>query len=283
MYLRNPIALATLSLSIVAALPAAAQSSTEAPDLRGDRVTIGAGVASLPDYEGSDDSQIAPLGVVIGQVSGIEFWTRGTDLYVDLIPDAPGPGTHFEAGPIAGVNLNRTGKVDDPQVAALGKLDTAVEVGGFVGISRQGVLTSDYDRLSARIAVTADVAGAHDSYVVSPQVAYSTPLSRQTYVSLNLSADYVGKGYGRTYYDVTPAGSAASGLSPYAVAGSGFKSVTAGLFGIQSLSGDLLHGLGLGAGVAYTRILGDYADSPIVADAGSADQWLAAVGLSYTF
>src|SRR3546814_3428917 len=52
---------------------------------------------------------------------------------------------------------------------------------------------------------------------------------------------------------------------------------------MQGLTGDLLHGLSIAAGVSYSRMLGKYADSPIVADAGDADQWVGAVGLSYTF
>ena len=37
------------------------------------------------------------------------------------------------------------------------------------------------------------------------------------------------------------------------------------------------------AGVAYSRLLGDFKRSPIVAIAGDADQYLAALGLAYTF
>jgi outer membrane scaffolding protein for murein synthesis (MipA/OmpV family) len=37
------------------------------------------------------------------------------------------------------------------------------------------------------------------------------------------------------------------------------------------------------AGANYTRLLGSAADSPIVRTAGSRGQWLAAVGLAYTF
>jgi len=34
---------------------------------------------------------------------------------------------------------------------------------------------------------------------------------------------------------------------------------------------------------AYSHLSGDFKDSPIVDDRGSAGQWLAAVGLAYTF
>ena len=280
MFIRSFIA---ASVAVVAAQPALAQNSTSGVDTSGDRVMIGVGAATVPDYEGADTNQWTPAALVNGRVSGIDFWSRGTQLYVDVIPDSPGPGTKFSAGPIAGVRLNRTNKVDNLQVRALGKVDTAYELGGFVGVSRTGVITSDYDTLSARVAVVADVAGAYDSYVITPQISYLTPLSRTTAVGLSASADYVGKGYGRTYFSVTPQGSAASGLRTYDISDSGFKNVSFGLYGTQSITGDLLHGLGVGGGVFYTRLLGKYKDSPLVSDVGDADQWTIGAGLTYTF
>ena len=44
--------------------------------------------AIVPDYEGSDDYRIIPAGAIRGKVSGISFTTRGTYLYVDVVPAA---------------------------------------------------------------------------------------------------------------------------------------------------------------------------------------------------
>lgn len=248
-------------------------------------LTLGAGVATVPSYEGSDDGVLVPLAQARGKVSDFAFWTRGTSLYVDAIPNRDDSAIDFELGPVVNVNLNRTRRIKDPQVRALGKLDTAVEVGGFVGIGKTGVITSDYDNLSARVSWMKDVAGAHGSYIVTPTVEYMTPLSTKAFVGLGVSADYVGKGYGRYYYDIDAAGSTASGLPVYTGAGdkAGFKKVGVNLTGGYSLSGDLRRGWALFAVGGYSRILGDYADSPIVAIAGSRDQWIGAVGIGYTF
>jgi outer membrane protein len=102
-------------------------------------------------------------------------------------------------------------------------------------------------------------------------------------VAFGLSADYAGKGFGRTYAAVTPIGTINSGLRTYDINDSGFRRVNVSAFALQSLSGDLRRGFGVGAGVLYGRMLGKYKDSPIVADVGDADQWLGAVGLTYTF
>jgi outer membrane scaffolding protein for murein synthesis (MipA/OmpV family) len=247
------------------------------------RVTIGVGAATLPDYEGADENSITPGAIVVGKIADHDLFTRGTQLYFNLIPSASGPGTNFELGVIGAVRLDRTNKVDDLRVRALGKLDTACEAGGYVGISRTGVITSDYDTLTVRVAYVHDLSDAYDSYVVTPQINYATPLSPRTLVSVGASADYVGKGYGRTYFGVTPAGAIASGLRAYSINDSGWKRYNLTAFVLQSLSGDLRRGFGLGAGVLYGRLLGDYKRSPIVSDVGDADQLAAAVGLTYTF
>jgi len=221
-----------------------------------------------------------------GKVSDFAFWTRGPSLYIDAIPNR-GEGIDFQLGPVAGVRFDRTSRksIKDAAVRALGERDVAVEVGGFVGIGKTGVLTSDYDNLSARVAITKDVAGAHDSYVITPAIEYFAPLSTRSFVGLGVSADYVGKKYGRYYYDVDAAGALASGLPAYSRAGegSGFKKVGVNLTGGLSLSGDLRKGWALFALGGYSRMLGDYADSPVVSIAGSKNQWIGAVGIGYTF
>ena len=249
----------------------------------GDRVTIGVGAAYLPDYDGSEDSQFSPAAIAVGRVGGIDFFTRGTQLYVDLAADRPGPGTNLELGVIGGVRLDRTGGIENDQVDALGEIDTAYEVGAFVGVSRTGVITSDFDTLTARVGFVHDVSGTHRSFVVTPQVNYTTPLSTRTLVSLGVSADYVGRGYNRTYSGVTTAQSLASGLRAFDGADEGFRRVNLSALAVQSLSGDLRRGLGLGAGVLYGRLLGRAKDSPIVRDVGDRDQWSFAAGLTYTF
>ena len=247
------------------------------------RITVGIGAVSLPDYDGADSNDILPGAVVVGRYEGYDFFTRGTQLYVDLVRDAPGPGTGFELGLIGAVRRERVSNIDNAQVRALGKIDTAYEAGAFAGVTRTGVITSDFDTLTARVAVVQDVGGAHKSYVITPQLTYTTPLSTSTLVSLGVAADYVGKGYGRTYYSIAPGQTLASGLRAFDAEDSGWKQLNFSLFGVQSLSGDLRRGFGIGGGVLYGRVLGRYKNSPIVRDVGDKDQWSFAGGVTYTF
>lgn len=273
---------ATVVATMSFAAPALAQEEEQHSSL-----TVGLGLAAIPSYEGSDDYRMLPLPQVRGKVKDHSFWTRGASVYVDAIADPEGEGWDFELGPMATVRFDRSSikNIRDDAVRALGKRDVAVEVGGFVGIGKTGVITSPYDMLSARVAVAKDVAGAHDSYVVTPQIEYMTPLSRTAFVGMGLSAEYVGKKYGRTYFDISPEEAVASGLPAYDAAGrgSGFKRVSLSLAGGKSLSGDLRKGWAVFAGAGYGRLLGRYADSPIVKDAGRRDQWLGGLGIAYTF
>lgn len=265
----------------VAMIPASAfaQDASDAPPR--DSVTIGVGAASIPRFEGASDNTIIPAAAIRGKVSGISFSTVGTGLYVDLVPARAVTGIDFILGPVAHVTLNRTSRkrTRDPQINALGKLDVAVELGGNVGISRTGVLTSDFDTLSFDVAVTHDVTGTHNSLIVTPTFAYAMPLSKTLYIGASVSANYVGKGYGRTYFGVGAAQNLASALPVYDP-GSGIKDINFGLLSNVSLLGDLRRGLSLFALGNYARLLGDFGRSPIVRDRG---QWFGSVGLAYTF
>jgi len=259
--------------------------SPASTETSGNEITVAVGMGLTPSYEGSDDYNITPGILVRGKVAGMPFFSRGTNLHLDVVPNDDEGGWDIGFGPIISARFNRTGRIKDARVKALGKLDPAIELGVWGGIAKTGVITSAYDNLSFRVSVMKDVANGHESTVITPAIEYVTPLSQTTLVGLSLSADYVGKGYGRTYYDIDAAGSAASGLATYSGAGdsSGFSKMSVNLLAGKSLSGDIRKGWALFAVGGYGRILGDYAASPIVKTAGSRDQWLGALGAAYTF
>ena len=245
-----------------------------------DMVTLGVGAAITPDYEGSDDYRFIPAAAIRGRVSGISFTTRGTYLYVDVIK-ASGGKVDFTDGPIAGVRLTTYRHIHDDVVELLPKRKRAFEVGGFAGVSVHG-LTNPYDTLGFRFDVTHDIGSAHKSTIVSPNVEFSTPLSRTTYASLTGGMEFVSNKFADYYYTITPADSVASGL-PVFDAGGGMKNWKIGLLLNQSLSGDLLHGFSIFGLGQYSRLQGDFKRSPIVSQRGSASQWLGALGVAYTW
>lgn len=269
--------------ALLCAAPAIAQADPAAlpdPNDQSDSVTIGAGAAYVPDYEGSDDYRIVPAAAIRGRVSGISFFTRATYLYVDFVPRGEGQ-LELDLGPIVGARLNRTRKVKDDIVDLLPERDTAIEVGGFAGVTYHG-LTNPYDSLSVRVDVVRDVAGAHGSTLVTPTIDFGTPLSRTFYVGLSASAEWAADDYADYYYSISPADSLVSGL-PLFDADGGLKHWRLGLLANQSLTGDLTHGWSLFGLGSYTKLTGDFKDSPVVSLRGSSSQWLAALGVAYTF
>ena len=274
------------------AAPVFAQDAPPAPppsgptviDPNADVVTLGAGAVYLPDYEGSNNYRFTPAPGAIGQIGGFAFQVVGNRASLDLIPNKQGPFLDFQAGPIAVLNLGRSDlkSIDDPRVRALGKRTRTVEVGGYVGIGKTGVITSDYDKLSFSVSYRKGISGASKGAIIEPSFNYVTPVSTKAAIGLFASAEYADRNYSRAYFDVDAAGSLASGLPVYS-GRKGWKSWAVGGLATVSLTGDLTRGFKLVAGGTYRRLLNDFADSPIVRIAGSRDQWLGAVGLGYTF
>lgn len=247
----------------------------------GDWLQVGVGVGFGPEYDGSDDYEAFPLPLIRGSLGGIDIEPRPAGAALNFIPDSSGP-VGFTFGPALRVRTSRTGDIDDPVVAATGELDTAVEVGPSAGVSYSGLL-NPYDSVSFSVDARWDVAGAHEGFTVSPGITYFTPVSRGAAVSLALSAEHADDNYQDYYYSVTPSQALASGLPTYD-AGAGFNRVGANLIGGFDLDGDLTNGgLALFAIGGYSRVIGDAADSPFVAQRGSRDQWLIGGGVGYTF
>lgn len=264
--------------------PAQSEQDRMAADLGKDTVTVGAAAAYVPDYEGSNDYRLVPAPLVIGSVKGFSFSVVGNRASIDLIPNRPGQKIDLQFGPVGSINFNRTSlkSIDDLRVRALGKIGTAIELGGYVGIGKSGIITSPYDKLSISVSYRHDVAGVHRSGVWQPSLTYLTPLSRKAAVSIVGSAEYAEGGYARTYFGITPAQSLASGL-PTFDARKGWKNYSVGAIATYSLTGNLLHGLKVVAGGSYTRLLGDFSYSPVTRIAGSPNQWIGAAGLAFTF
>lgn len=265
------------------ASPALAQQSGTAlppPEEAGKAFTVALGVGYTPDYVGSDDYRIIPAGAIRGTIGSVSLTTRSTYLYADFFPRHAG-SVDFDFGPIAGVRLNRTGHIHDSVVRLLPDRKVAYEVGAFAGVSIHN-LTNPYDTLAFRLDVLHDIGNAHESTVFSPNVDFSTPLSRFTYVSASVGADFVSNKFADYYFGITPADSLVSGLPTFNPDG-GMEKWRASLLVNQSITGDLTGGLSVFGTAEYSRLVGDFKRSPIVSQRGSANQWLLAAGLAYTF
>ena len=279
-----------LCISVALYAPAFAQDA-EAPAAEmpnrgvfaGDWVTVGIGAGYGPSYDGSDDYVLLPAPLAQGSVGGFDFGARGPGLYVDLIADGnSGSNVKFLAGPLFRVRFDRNSNIKDPFVRLLGKEDIAIEVGATAGVSFSSIL-HPFDTVTISSYIQRDVAGAHKGRIISPSIAYSTPLSTAIFTSISLSATHVDGNYADTYFSIDQVGSIASGL-PVFDANGGWKSYGASLLGGVDLSGDARDGgWGIYGFINYSRLTNDAARSPVTSLRGDASQWFMAGGISYTF
>lgn len=286
--------LAPLAILLIAA-PAFAQDApppdplSQSPDapaaptvFDGDYLTVGAGVAYGPGYEGSDSYVLFPVAGFQGSLGGIGISARPAGLALDLVKEREGAKVSFALGPVARARFDRTRQIRDPAIYALGTRRMAIEVGGNAGVGLNRI-TNPYDSLTFGVDVRWDVGAAHKGAVVQPTISYLTPLSTRFAAVLSLTAEHVDDRYAHYYYDVTPAGSAASGMPAYSAHG-GWKSAGVSLLTFYDLDGNLANGgFALVGGLSYSRMMGNIARSPIIAQRGSRSQFLLGGGVAYTF
>lgn len=275
---------AALTFASLIATPVAAQDAPpEETVYSGDYLSIGIGGAFSPSYAGADDYVFTPLPVLQGSLGGVGFNPRAGGIGLDFVP--AGDTVDFDLGVAGRLRSDRAVQVEDPVVLGLGKLTRAIEIGPSVGLGFTQVL-NPYDSLSFGADVMWDVNGAHGGMVVNPSVTYFTPLSQGVAASLTLSSEWADSQFHDYYFSVTPAQSVATGgiLPAFASDDAGFTSASATLlFGVD-LNGDLTDGgWALIAVTGYSRMLGDAKRTPFTSVLGSADQWLGAFGIGYTF
>lgn len=254
------ISFAVTSALILFANPAKAQ------DVGG---TVIVGAAVTPDHEGADTYQIIPLLNGRVMVGNRYFEIEGVTARANVVADS-----RFEFGPVANLTFGRDAKTKALAVARLGGVKEAYEVGAFAAFSTPVGANS-----RARLSVQAvhDVADVHNGWVATARGGYTADIGKVT-LGADVTASYASYDYMRTYFGVSAAGAAASGL-PRFTADAGFKDVGANVSASYRLSKRWsLHAVG-----GYKRLIGNVADSPIVDRAGDTNQLFGAVGIGFSF
>lgn len=248
----------------------------------GDFLILAAGAVLLPNYEGADESSALPAAAFAGRIGGVGISPRAAGLGLDLVPERPGARASLGLGPVIRLRMNRSGRIRDPVVAKLGKLRPVIEGGVNLGVTVKRLL-NPHDQLSLGADFRWDISGRGGGGLISPSLTYLTPLSRAQVVGLLAAAEFADQRFASYNYEVTAAGSAASGLPAFAAKG-GLKALNFGAFTARDLDGNLLNGgLSIGLGAMYTRLKGSAATTPITALRGKVSQWFFAAGLGYTF
>ena len=145
-----------------------------------------------------------------------------------------------------------------PPSAALGEYSNGPWRGAVIGMA---ALPGDVDGWGLRIRGSYDFK-VQDNLIVTPV----------------LGTTYYSSDYNETYFGVTSSQSARSGLSKFRPDG-GFSTVG----GTVNTRYSFDQHWGLLGGVSYQRITGDAADSPLVDDEGSKNQYFGTLVLFYVF
>ncbi len=226
-------------------------------------LTLGLGAGVAPDYEGSNDYRFVPIPMIEASWKDRLFLSN-TSLSLAVISTS-----YLKAGPMVTYAFGRDRK-DNHALRKLGNVGDSVEIGGFID------LTLDQWRLGAKL--TQDVANGHGGAVGELSLAYALPLGDRFTLTAGSSLTWASKSYMESFFGISSRQSARSGLSKFN-ADAGFKNINFSLLGTYNFS----EHWNLNMIASYSRLLGDAADSPIVKDKGSANQFMTGVGLSYTF
>jgi MipA family protein len=232
-------------------------------------VVLGGGVE--PDYEGASEYAATPHFYANLTAFGLGLEIEGPQATLNIRPDAA-----FQFGPSIGYDLGRDGTTNKV-VDRLDKIDGAFEAGGFVAYQFNALLAqSDVFEVSADLM--ADLSGVHDGVSGSFGASYSIAATERLRLGLDASVGLASDGYMNTYFGVTTAGAARSGLASYTASG-GVKDVGIGATASYSIT----ERWGIVGRAEYSRLLGDAANSPIVKQEGSPDQFEAGIGIFYSF
>lgn len=231
---------------------------------------IALGGIMMPDFAGSEDYQFLPL--VMAKLAYRDFYIEATGprAKINLVP-----GGRVEAGPLVAYDGGRDDDVDNRRVGRLPKVDSTIELGGFAQLNFSQMLMEE-DSLSFGMEFAQALEG-HEGYTVNLQTSYGIQML-PFIVSVDLGAQYADKDYAEAYFGVDSVGSAATGLPEYS-ASAGATTLEAGLnvqFGFSE-------NWGIMSRVSYGRLIGDAADSPIVKEEGSPNQFSAGLAVMYRF
>jgi len=233
---------------------------------------VGVGVGAYPDYLGSSDYNVgaAPFGRL--SLGGARFVRlMANEIRLNLL-DHP----NWQLGP---VGLWRFGRndVDNPVVDKVHHIDDSFSVGLFGSYVWRDPREV---RTTAGVGAWAlgDVSDVDNGWTAGLNAFATRPVAKMVTLAGGAAFTYGSGNYMDEYFGVTPADSLASGLPVY-VPGSGVRDVRGWAVAMLHLSRQW-H---LGAGAMYMRLMGDAADSPLVSDEGSKNQWVYGMGALYAW
>ncbi|HEX6435959.1 MAG TPA: MipA/OmpV family protein [Candidatus Binatia bacterium] len=232
----------------------------------------GAAVGFLPDYEGSDD-------YTFGIAPAFRYTFQKQERYIQLLANELSFNVlnhpNFRLGPVFTYHFGRNNQIDDRQVKRMKEIDGTIEGGIFADYVFR-LSQNPRHRFIVGGLGQYDLGGESHGWKFTGSARYFHPVSTPIDLFVTTQLNFATKDYMDTYFAVDSEDSTRSGL-PHYTAGGGAKD--------WALSGGLLFYLSRSwvttAAVRYARLFSHAADSPIVDDRGSENQFFGGVGVAY--
>ena len=264
------------SLSLLAAgAISLSGAAAEAQSMGGDAQNyLGLGAAVTPDYAGSDESRIIPFAALRWRLGDVLVETREPGVAVTFNPD-----DRLQYGVFARWRPGRdTGDIDDPVVSLLSEVDGSVVAGASLDYRlAQGVLTPR-DRITLGGRLGADALGEFSGVVWSASLGYGVALSERWLTSVSIGVSGFPDEYAENLFSVDAADAAASGLSVFDAEG-GIRDI--GMTFVADYRFTEFWSVSFVG--SYSRLQGDFADSPLVAERGSENQGFVGLAVGRRF
>lgn len=219
-------------------------------------VEIGAGAAMRPAYEGAKGYEFSPTGFLMLKY----LWLPG---FGNVKSDRTSDG--FFIGPSFRYLYKRDSN-EHPELRGLNNIDAAFELGGRVGYQ--------WNMLRPWLAVRYGL-GGHNGVVAETGIDLRFRPSAVTEFTIGPRASFATSEYMKTYFGVSLAESAQSGLGAYNPSG-GIKGAGLEVTGRYEFTPEW----SLVSSAVYEKLVGRAADSPVV-KLGDENQITAKLGVSY--
>jgi outer membrane scaffolding protein for murein synthesis (MipA/OmpV family) len=229
-------------------------------------LTVGAAGFAAPEFEGAGDTifRATPM-ISLGKVGPeARFVSRNDNISFSLYDSGA-----FRTGAVGKIVFPRDAD-DADDLNGLSDVGWGAELGAFAE-----VYPTDWLRVRGELR---QGVGAHHGVVADVAVDAFTDVTETVRVSGGPRLSMASADYFRTYYGVDAGESAASGLSEYDPGG-GLRSVGAG----GAVTWKTTDRITTSAFAEYARLLGPAADSSLVEERGSKNQFMIGMSATYRF
>jgi outer membrane protein len=239
--------------------------ATGVPAVQAANISVGGGIAAVPDYIGSEDYTAAPLPYfTVDWDNHMNVHLVGNKLRSNLVPHPV-----FKAG-VVGEFISERDDVENNRVDDMKKVDAALMLGGFVGFAYQG--------WNGRIEYMADATDSNDGAIGRLAVGWGTALGDTMRLNLEGYTTYGDDDFMNTYFGVGGKDSRRSGLDKYD-ADSGIYNVGLNVTHVWNFAGAWR----LISIAGVSQLVGDADNSSPVVDQGSETQGVLGVMVTYSF